>query len=145
MPIISYAQNFEDVLLWRALQHVAVGTYVDIGAQDPVFDSVSKAFYEQGWRGIHVEPTAQYAELLRQDRPDEIVIHAAVADQAGMLKFYEVPDTGMSTGSEKIAAGIRHGGWQVNETLVPAVTLDQVFANIDQPEIHWLKIDVEGF
>ena len=42
---VSYAQNFEDVMLWRALKHVENGYYVDIGAQDPVFDSVSLAFY----------------------------------------------------------------------------------------------------
>ena len=32
MTVISYAQNFEDVMLWRALQHVGTGYYVDIGA-----------------------------------------------------------------------------------------------------------------
>jgi FkbM family methyltransferase len=145
MPIVSYAQNLEDVLLWRALQHVGSGVYLDIGAQDPIFDSVSKGFYEQGWRGIHVEPAAQYAELLRRDRPDEPVVHAAVSDHPGMLKFYEIPDTGMSTGSEEIATSVGRRGWKVVETLVAAITLDQIFANIDSDEVHWLKIDVEGF
>ncbi|BCG81534.1 FkbM family methyltransferase [Mesorhizobium sp. 113-3-3] len=73
MPITSYAQNFEDVILWRALEHVERGFYIDIGAQDPVVDSVSLAFYERGWRGIHVEPSANYAEKLRAARPDEEV------------------------------------------------------------------------
>jgi len=54
MTFISYAQNFEDVMLWRALGHVSAGRYIDVGAQDPVVDSVSKAFYEHGWRRIHV-------------------------------------------------------------------------------------------
>jgi|SRR5262245_3315890 len=54
--VISYAQNFEDIILWRALKHVEKGFYIDIGAQDPVVDSVSLAFYEKGWRGVHVEP-----------------------------------------------------------------------------------------
>ncbi len=57
MTFISYAQNFEDVMLWRALKHVENGFYVDVGAQDPVVDSVSLAFYEHGWRGVHIEPT----------------------------------------------------------------------------------------
>ena len=51
MPITSYAQNFEDVILWRALEHVERGFYIDIGAQDPVVDSVSLAFYERGLAG----------------------------------------------------------------------------------------------
>lgn len=57
MTIISYAQNFEDVRLWRAFSDVTAGRYLDIGTQDPVQDSVSLAFYERGWRGVHVEPT----------------------------------------------------------------------------------------
>jgi hypothetical protein len=43
--ICSYAQNFEDVMLWRALGHVAQGFYIDLGAHDPVIDSVSHALY----------------------------------------------------------------------------------------------------
>ena len=46
MNFVSYAQNFEDVLLWRALRDIEHGFYVDVGAQDPVTDSVSLSFYE---------------------------------------------------------------------------------------------------
>ena len=35
MPFISYAQNYEDVILWRALRDVEQGFYVDVGAADP--------------------------------------------------------------------------------------------------------------
>ena len=144
MPIVSYAQNFEDVLLWRALGHVDRGFYVDIGAQDPVLNSVSKAFYDHGWRGVNVDASTQYADSLRQARPDEIVVQAAISDQPGVLKFYEIPSTGLSTASDEIAKSHRQAGWRVVETLVPAVILDQVFAKLDTGEIHWLKIDVEG-
>ncbi len=144
MSVVSYAQNLEDVLLWRALQHVGRGVYVDVGAQDPLVDSVSKCFYEKGWRGIHVEPTSQYAELLRQDRPDETVLQAAVSDRSGLLKFYVIPDTGQSTASKEIAENAARNGYKSIETMVAAVTLDQVFAELDSKEIHWLKIDVEG-
>ena len=44
---ISYAQNFEDVILWRALNHVENGFYVDVGAMDPTEHSVTKAFYNE--------------------------------------------------------------------------------------------------
>ena len=83
MSFVSYAQNFEDVMLWRALKHIKNGFYIDIGAQDPIVDSVSFAFYENGWRGVHVEPTAQYSSKLRQARPDEIVEQVAIGDGEG--------------------------------------------------------------
>jgi FkbM family methyltransferase len=142
--ITSYAQNFEDVMLWRALGHIENGFYIDIGAQHPVEDSVSKAFYERGWRGIHVEPTYAYAKVLRKDRPDELVIEAAVSNCHGILTFYEIPDTGMSTGDATIAEMHRAKGSFIKQILVPTVTLADILALAGHREIHWLKIDVEG-
>ena len=45
MRFISYAQNYEDVMLARALRGVEKGFYIDVGAQDPVNDSVTKSLY----------------------------------------------------------------------------------------------------
>lgn len=88
MTWISYAQNFEDVILMRALNHVPEGMYIDIGAQHPLIDSVSRAFYGKGWRGIHVEPTHLYADALRQNRPDEIVVQAMLGKSKENKQFY---------------------------------------------------------
>lgn len=141
---ISYAQNFEDVILWRALSHVPRGRYVDIGAQSPDTDSVSRMFYENGWRGVHVEPALQYANLLRERRPDEIVLQMAVSDRPGILQFFEITDSGLSTTDPEIAA--RHGsqGFKVQDIRVPSVTLDAVLEQVGDGPVHWLKIDVEG-
>jgi FkbM family methyltransferase len=143
MPV-SYAQNFEDVMLWRALGHIESGRYIDIGAQHPIVDSVSLMFYEHGWRGIHVEPTPPYAELLRQARPEEVVIQAAIVAKSGILRFYEFPDTGLGTGDRKIAQKHIDSGFGVREIMVPGMTLDEVFSRESAEEVHWLKIDVEG-
>lgn len=145
MSIISYAQNFEDVMLWRALGHIERGLYIDIGAQDPIIDSVSLAFHEHGWQGIHVEPTPHYAELLRQQRPGDTVIQAAVGADPAVLPFFEIPDTGISTADAAIAAQHRARGFDVRETNVPCIPLSAVFQLCAEQEIHWLKIDVEGF
>ena len=140
----SYAQNFEDVMLWRALKHVENGVYIDVGAQHPVIDSVSLAFYEHDWRGVHVEPSAHYAQLLRDTRPDETVIQAAVNGKGAVLKFYEIPETGLSTCNADIAEQHRASGFTIIETSVPCVTLANIFESCAECEIHWLKIDVEG-
>jgi FkbM family methyltransferase len=145
MSINSYAQNFEDVMLWRALGHIESGTYIDVGAQDPVVDSVSLAFHEHGWHGIHVEPTPRYADLLRQQRPGDTVIQAAVGSGPGVLRFFEIPDTGISTADATIAAQHRERGFDVRETTVPCIALSEIFDTCTAPEIHWLKVDVEGF
>lgn len=142
---ISYAQNFEDVMLWRALGHVQGGFYIDIGAQDPLVDSVSLMFHEKGWRGIHVEPTVHYAGLLRQQRPGDTVIQAAVGNTVGVLPLFEIPVTGISTLDPAIAAQHRERGFDVRETTTPIVPLLTVLSLAESRDVHWMKIDVEGY
>lgn len=142
--LISYAQNFEDIMLWRALSHIEAGCYVDVGAQSPDVDSVSRLFHEHGWRGVHVEPTPRYAGELRSRRPDEIVLQMAVGESAGILAFFEIEGTGLSTGDADIAAEHRAAGFTVNDLRVPLVTLDTVLEQVGDRTVHWLKIDVEG-
>src|SRR5438128_4041408 len=124
----SYAQNFEDVMLWRALKGVPNGFYIDVGAQDPVIDSVSMGFYEQGWRGVHIEPVAFYAERLRKQRPDETVIQAALGATERTLTFFEFPETGLSTADRVIAVRHEQAGYPVREVVVACVTLTEVLA-----------------
>jgi FkbM family methyltransferase len=141
MNFVSYAQNFEDVLLWRALHDVLEGRYIDIGAHHPVVDSVSLAFYNAGWRGLHVEPIPFHAALLRDARPEEAVVQAAVTDEPGPILFYEL--SGLSSGCKEIADHHARSGHIAHQMFVPTVRLEQLLRKIDA-EIHWLKIDVEG-
>jgi hypothetical protein len=39
----SFAQNGEDVVLWRALGAVVQGRYIGVGANDPAISSVTRA------------------------------------------------------------------------------------------------------
>ena len=142
--ITTYAQNFEDVILWRAIGGVTGGFYVDLGAQDPVLHSVSLAFYQHGWRGIHVEPTPAYAKALREMRPDEVVLEVAVGQRTGTIKLYEVTGTGLSTGDKALADAHAERGFGVKEIEVRVITLAEIFASTEGREVHWLKVDVEG-
>ena len=79
--MISYAQNFEDVMLWRALKNVKNGFYVDVGAGRPELDSVTKHFYEQGWHGINIEPHSEDFLLLAAARPRDVNLNIAIGPQ----------------------------------------------------------------
>jgi FkbM family methyltransferase len=145
MSFISYAQNFEDVMLWRALKHIDRGFYIDVGANDPDHDSVTKAFYELGWRGINVEPAPQWFELLEKSRPRDINLQLALGAEPGEITLYEIPDTGLSTAEKKFAE--RHeaeSGYQSRELRVKMDTLSGVCERFHLAPIHFLKIDVEG-
>jgi len=142
--MLAHGQNLEDVLIWRALQNIENGFYIDIGAQHPTVDSVSRSFYLAGWRGVHVEPSPTYAALLRAERPEEVVIQAAISSSDQAITFFEFLGTGMSTGVRHIAEELTATGHEQREITVPSLTLARLFEQFSGREIHWLKIDVEG-
>jgi FkbM family methyltransferase len=88
--MISHAQNREDVLLARVFRDVASGFYVDVGASDPDCCSVTRHFYERGWRGINIEPGRVF-EKLAAARPRDVNLNVAASDSAGRMTFYEYP------------------------------------------------------
>ncbi|WP_417584780.1 FkbM family methyltransferase [Nitrincola sp.] len=145
MSITTYAQNFEDVMLWRALQHVEVGFYIDVGANDPEIDSVTKLFYDHGWRGINIEPVGQWYEKLKQERPRDINLGIAAGAEEGEISFYEIPDTGLSTAVRDIALDHEtNHGYAGVERKVAVRRLTDICAELHSAPVHFLKIDVEG-
>lgn len=144
MAFISYAQNLEDVMLFRALKHVRQGRYLDIGANHPVEDSVTKAFYDRGWSGINVEPVSQWLNLLKQDRRRDVNLQVAISDKNEPLEFFEVVESGLSTLDADRAQQCRQDGLTVVQNTVEVWTLAQVFDHAKQAQTHFLKIDVEG-
>jgi len=146
MTFVSYSQNAEDVLLWRALGHVANGFYIDVGANDPVEHSVTKAFYERGWRGISIEPLPSFHHEFEVQRPRDVNLAIAAGAADGELTLYDVPDVrGWASPDQAVAEMHRAGGHTIAELTVPVRTLAAVCAEHVQGEIHFLKIDVEGF
>ena len=143
---ISYAQAMEDIHLLRALQGVRAedGFYIDIGANDPETDSVTKLFYDAGWRGINVDASPQWAAKLQEQRPRDINIEAAVSNVAGPITFFEHPG-GLGTTVDSIAESHRTThGLAMKPCIVQTATLTDICIAHAPTEIHFLKIDVEG-
>lgn len=144
MVFVSYAQNFEDVMLQRALKDVDEGRYIDVGAADPELHSVTAAFYGRGWSGLNIEPNGEFFQRLRDRRLRDVNLPIALGDAAGRATFYRIPGTGLSTCNESVAARQREAGWEVVEETVPIRTLAYVCREHMRGEVHFLKIDVEG-
>ena len=154
MTFISYAQNCEDVLLWRALGTIVHGCYIDVGAADPDEHSVTRAFYEAGWRGVNVEPMADFATRLRLRRPGDCNLSVAAGAEIGERIFYQIwaqPDetsqqraTGLSTLDCILARQASEKGCDVRETRIEVNTLAAICRDHTQGNIHFLKVDAEG-
>ena len=144
MMFVSYAQNSEDVVLWRALRDVEAGFYVDVGAGGPTEDSVTKAFYERGWSGINIEPTEPYFTELQSERPRDVNLRVLAGAQAGVRSLHVIKGTGLSTLNENFAARHVKAGYELRLLVVPQLTLNQILESRANLPIHFLKIDVEG-
>ncbi|MES2901292.1 MAG: FkbM family methyltransferase [Pseudomonadota bacterium] len=146
MTFLSYSQNFEDVLIWRALGHVKNGFYIDVGANDPVEHSVTRAFYDAGWHGINIEPLPSYLQKFVEQRPRDINLAIAAGAADGSLTLFDVPAVnGWASPDAAVADAHRARGYAVTEQSVPVRTLAGVCAEHAPHNIHFLKIDVEGF
>jgi FkbM family methyltransferase len=147
MTFISYAQNFEDVMLGRALKHVEKGFYIDVGAAWPVEHSVTKAFYDMGWSGINVEPNPAIHSQLQEQRTRDVNLRQAVSDVCGRMTMNVIAGTGLSTLDASIAHQHQEGGWTAKLLEVDVTTLTDIWSShvARGQEVHFLKVDVEGY
>lgn len=144
MAFVSYAQNHEDVLLWRVLKEVKEGFYIDVGAWNPDTHSVTKAFYDRGWSGINIEPQPAAFRALTAARPRDQNLQVAIGARNDDVLMYSIPDTGLSTLSAAIAKEHHEHGYIAEEIWVTQRTLRSVCEEFVKGPIHFLKIDVEG-
>ena len=143
--MISFAQNFEDVMLERAFADVKDGFFVDVGAWDPDLDSVTRHFYDRGWRGVNIEPNPHYQERLRARRTRDVNLAVAIGAKPGRAVLTLIHGTGMSTFDRAIAAEHAESyDFRQEETEVEVRTLDSVFAEHAPATVHFLKVDCEG-
>ena len=146
MSFLSYSQNGEDVLLWRALGHLQAGFYIDVGANDPVADSVTKAFYDAGWHGINIEPLPAFHQALQAQRPRDINLGVAAGAGEGSVTLFDVPAmNGWASPDPQVAEAHHADGYALAELTVPMRTLSAICAEHAPAVIHFLKVDVEGF
>ena len=147
MTFISYAQNFEDVMLWRALKHIEDGFYIDVGARSPDLDSVTRAFYEHGWRGINVEPNPRFHAQLEERRVRDINLRVAICDKSGTQMMDSLSNPGLSTLHGTIAQEHAPAGLAIDKQEAEVTTLADLWVQHvpEGHDVHFLRVDVEGF
>lgn len=139
---ISYAQRGEDRRLWDLIGEKSDGHYIDVGAWHPETDSVSKSFYDAGWRGINIEPLPDMARQLQLAQPESSTLNVALSDAPGVATLRtDESRSGLSTLDEKNA---RNGRLHAHLPVMLR-TLADVCEQFVSWEIDWLKIDVEGW
>ena len=146
-PFVSFAQNGEDVVLARVLSGVEIGNYVEVGANHPTLDSVSRSFYDRGWSGIAVEPNPSFAAAFRAARPRDRLIEAACTDSPEpTITLHLIEGTGLSSVIDAIGLNHAEQGYTVTDIVVPTIRLDAAISadSMSGEPIHFLLVDTEG-
>jgi FkbM family methyltransferase len=149
--LVSYAQNAEDMRLYGYFYKLnSPGFYVDIGANHPLHDSVTRFYYLRGWRGINIEPQADLCELLIADRPNDINLAIGLSDKDEQKTLRKYKSDGLSTYSDAYKSSYEaadvSGTKDYIELKSTLTTLDKVLSKYAKRKpIHFLKVDVEGF
>ena len=147
LMFISYAQNYEDVMLWRAFNGVGVenGFYIDVGANHPIIDSVTQAFYDRGWAGINVEPLQEHIEQLNEKRERDINLQVAASNFTGEAQLTVPNLRGLATLASSMQEKYQDEKYDAKTITVLVRTLNDIWQEYvkDKP-VHFLKIDVEA-
>jgi FkbM family methyltransferase len=140
----TYAQYNEDVILLALLDGVKDGFYVDVGANYPTIDSVTKLFYERGWSGINIEPIGSLFNDLKKERPRDVNLQIGAGEKNGEATLREyVGIPGHSTFDDEQKE--HEGQKEFKEYTVPIRSLQDIFDEYKPAKIDFLKVDVEGY
>jgi FkbM family methyltransferase len=149
----GFASHGEDAAIMALLVQRGglrpVGFYVDVGAFHPYLFSNTAALHRAGWRGVNVEPNPAMAARLRQARPEDITLEAAVGPAPGRAELQMFSEWGSSNTlhiefAEMIAT--TQNVAVTRKVDVEIMTLASVFEG-RVPEdgiIDVLSVDVEG-
>lgn len=150
--VVSFAQHGEDIVLETILSGITEGFYVDVGANHPTRHSVTKKFYDKGWRGINIEPNPRLYKLLAEARPKDTNLNLGVSDKKGTLelRLYHSRDglEGLSTFSAQVKTdnekSLTADNSKYSDIRVPVKTLASILSENKVKQIDFMKVDVEG-
>lgn len=140
-----YSQWGEDEFLAHFFEGKTDGFFVDIGANNGITGSNTRALWERGWSGVMVEGCYQtFLALLNNYRDAERIrfVYGAICKKQGVVEFYEdrkLPSCGWNS---------MNADWinlfpkdQFSVTLAPAMTI----AQLGLPDrFDFLSVDTEG-
>jgi len=84
---LTYAFAGEDQLASFFFRDIRNGYYVDVGCAHPRQISSTYLFYQRGWRGIGIDPNAEYSPLWLKYRPHDVYVNSAISDNDGIANY----------------------------------------------------------
>lgn len=147
-PILnSFSQFNEDLLIDLIFLSKDVGFYVDVGANDPIFQSNTKRFYDRGWCGINIEPSKEQLDKFETTRFRDINLNIGIGLNKGNMVFYKLEgDSTLSSFNKNVANFMATKfGLSIIETTVNVLRLIDIYENyLVDKHVDFITIDTEG-
>lgn len=126
------------------------GRFVDIGANDGVAFSNTRALAEQGWRGLHIEPDPRACAALRQlyaGQEGHKVMEVAVTDREDIITLYSFQDALVSTAVDEERAKWEAKAGPPTPIQVRSIAVENLEAHFPWPDsdVDMVSIDAEGW
>lgn len=128
------------MILNTIFSNVEKGTYVDVGACDPYFQSNTQFFYNKGWSGINIDANEisinRFKKIRSRDKNIIVLIHNI--EEELEFFFYENPAYNGCIYRENIPSKLLYSKKIRSKTLTDKLNAEK-FTNI-----NFLSIDAEG-
>ena len=156
--IKDYSQHGEQQIILDYFEG-CTGLLIDIGANQGITFSNSRALLELGWYGILVEPCVKiFAELEANCKLfSKVMLHnVGIADYNGEADFYESGE--LIGGDHSLVSSMKeketerwtttskpeHKVVEFNKTTIPVIDFATLLKNSGNPQFDFITIDVEG-
>ena len=146
---ISFSQCGEDLIVKFIFDCLGIHspTYIDIGAHHPHYISNSALFYENGCRGINIEPDPTlFAEFLKH-RGEDKNLNIGISDSNSEMDFYIISSPTLNTFSKEEAEKYaQEGDFKIKSIeKIKVKTLKNVLEDCSNGVFpQFLTIDAEG-
>ena len=136
---ISYGLMGLDLKLKEYL-NIPNGFFIEAGANNGIDQSNTKIFEDLfGWNGLLIEPSLSAYEMCKQNRPNSIVINAALSDKDDAEIFGDFDGHLMSS------INGRRRNSSNNMVSIKTRTLTSILKEYNINKVDFISLDVEGF
>lgn len=148
-----YSQNREEEIILEYFKDKK-GTFLDVGANDGVTFSNTRALAERGWKGVLIEPSPKAFALLKEnykDREGFYFYPFALGEKNGELKFM---DSGSHLGNGDVgllstANEQDYNKWKAStkfeEITVKCFRYKTFLNRLRIKEFDFISVDAEGY
>lgn len=155
----DYSQHFEQKTILEYFGNF-VGTLLDVGANDGVTFSNSRALLELGWYGVLVEPSEKtFEKLVENCQPftGKVLLHnVGISTYCGDAEFFESGE--LIGGDHSLVSSLKETEterWKkqsketdpvvsYEKTTIPVIDFATLLKNSGDPQFDFITIDVEG-